>query len=228
MKDQKAVASPSDIPRGPRNALQTKERILLAAIDEFCEHGYAGTSTTRIMSAAGCNIRMLYHYFDSKEGLYLAALTRVYQDVRRCEASTNFWNLPPRQGIIALTQFTFDYMLKNPSFPRMIINENLNKGRAAVNIAEAITSASKPLVRKVDDLIAQGHASGEFRSRPDALQLYMTILGLSFIHITNRFTLTTTFGVDVASDAFLMERRSNVTQAVLGLLYMDVAQRDTI
>ncbi|WP_372922854.1 TetR/AcrR family transcriptional regulator [Roseovarius sp.] len=222
MKDQKAIASPSGVPREPRSGLQTKEKILLAAIEEFCEHGYAGTSTTRIMSAAGCNIRMLYHYFDSKDGVYLAALTRVYQDVRSCEASTNFWSLPPREGIIALTQFTFDYMLKNPSFPRMIINENLNKGRASVNIAEAIRSASKPLISRLDDLIAQGHASGEFRNRPDALQLYLTILGLSFIHITNKFTLTTTFGIDVASEAFLMKRRSYVTQAVLGSLYIDI------
>lgn len=222
MNDQKAVAPQSGAPREPRSGPQTKEKILLAAIDEFCEHGYAGTSTTGIMAAAGCNIRMLNHYFESKDGLYRAALTRVFQDVRSREASTNFWSLPPRQGIIALTQFTFDYMLNNPSFPRMIINENLNKGRAAANVAEAITSASKPLISKVDTLIAQGHASGEFHNRPDALQLYLTILGLSFIHITNRFTLTTTFGVDVASEPFLTARRDHVTQAVLGLLYSEI------
>jgi AcrR family transcriptional regulator len=222
MRDHKAAEPPSGTTREPRSGLQTKEKILLAAIEEFCEHGYAGTSTTRIMRAAGCNIRMLYHYFESKEGLYLAALKRVYRDVRSSEAATNFWSLPPRQGIVALTHFTFDYMLKNPSFPRMIINENINKGRAAVNVADAITSASKPLISKVDQLISEGHASGEFINRPDALQLYLTILGLSFIHITNRFTLTTTFGVDVASEPFLTARKTYVTQAVLGLLYCDI------
>tara|TARA_R100001369_G_scaffold74204_1_gene102884 strand:+ start:171 stop:899 length:729 start_codon:yes stop_codon:yes gene_type:complete len=201
-----------------RSASQTKEKILLAAIEEFCEHGYAGASTTSIVSAAGCNIRMLYHYFESKDGLYLAALTRVYQHLRSSEASADFWNLPPRQAIIALTHFTFDYMVKNQSFPRMIINENLNKGRAAVNIADSIRTASSPFIAKIDKLISQGHTSGEFSHRPDALNLYLTILGLSFIHITNRFTLTATFGVDMSSEVFLSERREHITHTILALL----------
>ena len=221
MDDHKAAEAQSSAQRELRSGL-TKEKILNAAIEEFCEHGYAGTSTTRIMRAAGCNIRMLYHYFGSKEGLYLAALTRVYQDVRSSEAATNFWSLPPRQGVVALTHFTFDYMLKNQNFPRMIINENLNKGQAATHVADAITAASKPLIEKIDHMISKGHASGEFTNRPDAFQLYLTILGLSFIHITNRFTLTTTFGVDVTSETFLAERRSHVTQAVLGVLDSDI------
>lgn len=218
MNDHKAAKMQAGAQRELRSGLQTKENILAAAIEEFCEHGYAGTSTTRIVQAAGCNIRMLYHYFGSKEGLYQAALARVYQDVRSSEDATNFWSLPPRQGVVALTHFTFDYMLKNQRFPRMIINENLNKGQAATQIADAITAASKPLLAKVDAMIAKGYASGEFTNRPNAFQLYLTILGLSFIHITNRFTLTTTFGVDVTSKAFLAERRRHVTHAVLGIL----------
>ncbi|ARE83604.1 TetR family transcriptional regulator [Roseovarius mucosus] len=217
-------AVPEVAPRSEgRSASQTKEKILLAAIEEFCEHGYAGASTTNIVRAAGCNIRMLYHYFESKDGLYLAALTRVYQHLRSSEASANFWNLPPKQAIIALTHFTFDYMLRNQSFPRMIINENLNKGRAAVNIADSIRTASAPFIAKIDKLISQGHASGEFPYRPDALNLYLTILGLSFIHITNRFTLTATFGVDMSSPEFLAERKRHVTQAVLALLSSDIS-----
>lgn len=204
-----------------RSAAQTKEKLLIAAIEEFCEHGYAGTSTTSIVRAAGCNIRMLYHYFESKDGLYRAALSRVYQHLRSSEASANFWSLPPRQAIVSLTHFTFDYMLKNQSFPRMIINENLNKGRAAVHISDSIKTASEPFIAKIDKLISQGHSAGDFSNRPDALHLYLTILGLSFIHITNRFTLTATFGVDMSSDAFLSARKGHVTQAVLALLSCD-------
>lgn len=219
LMSNKISAIPEVVSRSEgRSASQTKEKILLAAIEEFCEHGYAGASTTSIVRAAGCNIRMLYHYFESKDGLYCAALTRVYQHLRSSEASANFWSLPPKHAVIALTHFTFDYMLKNQSFPRMIINENLNKGRAAVNIADSIRTASAPFIAKIDKLISQGHASGDFANRPDALNLYLTILGLSFIHITNRFTLTTTFGVDMSSEVFLSERREHITQTILALL----------
>lgn len=201
-----------------RNSVETKESILIAAIDEFCAHGYAGANTTRIVRAAGCNIRMLYHYFESKDGLYLAALTRVYEELRSSEEATNFCNAPPREGIVALTHFTFDYMRDNPRFPKMILNENLNQGRAAAQISQTINTTARPFIEKIDGLLAKGYADGAFTRRCDALHLYLTILALSFIHVSNQHTLAATFGVDLGSASFLRERKAHVTDVVLAYL----------
>lgn len=201
-----------------RNSVETKENILIAAIDEFCAHGYAGANTTRIVRAAGCNIRMLYHYFESKDGLYMAALSRVYEELRSSEEATNFWNAPPRDGIVALTHFTFDYMRDNPRFPKMILNENLNQGRAAAQISQAINTTARPFIQKIDGLLAKGHAEGVFTRRLDPLHLYLTILALSFIHISNQHTLAATFGIDLGSATFLMDRKAHVTDVVLAYL----------
>lgn len=217
MKDGRR-AGPGDEPKQTRNSVETKEKILNAAIEEFCANGYAGSNTTRIVQAAGCNIRMLYHYFENKDGLYLAALTRVYQELRSSEDATNFWSLPPRDGVVALTHFTFDYMIRNQRFPKMILNENFNKGRAVGQVAEVISTTSRPFIQKIDALLAKGHAEGAFPRRPEALHLYLTILALSFIHISNAYTLRATFGVDLGSDAFLAERRAHVTDVVLSYL----------
>lgn len=219
MKDnRRGIKSPEDDTRQGRNGAETKEKILNAAIEEFCAHGYAGANTTRIVNAAGCNIRMLYHYFENKDGLYLAALTRVYQELRSSEEATNFWNLPPREGIAALTHFTFDYMHRNQQFPKMILNENLNMGRAVSQASQAISTTAKPFIDKIDGLLEKGHASGDFTRRPDALHLYLTILALSFIHISNAHTLAATFRVDLSSEAFLAERRAHVTEVVLSYI----------
>ena len=201
-----------------RNSTETKEKILDSAIVEFCAHGYAGASTTRIVRAAGCNIRMLYHYFDSKDGLYLAALTRVYEDLRASEDATNFWSAPPREGIVALTHFTFDYMHENRRFPKMILNENLNQGRAAAQIAQAINTTARPFIEKIEALLKKGHEQGVFTRLPDPLHLYLTILALSFIHISNQYTLTATFGIDLTAPAFLRDRKAHVGEVVLALL----------
>lgn len=205
-------------PRQNRNSEETRERILQAAIDEFCAHGFAGANTTRIVKAAGCNIRMLYHYFESKNGLYLAALSRVYQELRTSEDATHFERLPPRDGVIALTHFTFDYMRSNPQFPKMIINENIRMGQSMADISESIKSTSRPFIEKIDSLLEKGHACGIFPQRADAFHLYLTILALSFIHISNAYTLPATFGIDVGSEMFLEERKHHATRVVLGYL----------
>lgn len=204
--------------RQTRNSQVTREQILNAAIDEFCAEGYAGANTTRIVQAAGCNIRMLYHYFENKDGLYLAALTRVYEQLRSSEHETSFWDLPPRDGVVALTHFTFDYMLRNPSFPRMILNENLNAGRAAAQVRETIFSSARPFLDNIGTLLERGHAAGDFTHRPPALHLYLTILSLSFIHISNRHTLEATFGVDLGADPFLQDRKAHATEVILSYL----------
>ncbi|MBY6059381.1 TetR/AcrR family transcriptional regulator [Leisingera daeponensis] len=215
---QAARAAHTSAPRQMRNGAETKEKILNAAIGEFCEHGYAGASTARITKAAGCNIRMLYHYFENKDGLYLAALTRVYEDLRHSEQATNFWSLPPREGVTALTHFTFDYMRLNQSFPKMIINENINQGRAAQQASEAILTTARPFLENIRHLIDKGHAAGEFSHRPDALHLYLTILALSFIHISNQHTLSAAFDTDLGAETFLSSRKAHVTEVVLAYL----------
>jgi AcrR family transcriptional regulator len=57
-----------------RDPVRTRERILRAARREFVAKGFAGARVDVIARAAAVNKRMLYHYFDNKEGLYRATL----------------------------------------------------------------------------------------------------------------------------------------------------------
>jgi len=54
--------------------LNARERLLETAIDMFAEKGYAGTSVREIVDRAGVSKPVLYYYFKSKEGLFLAIL----------------------------------------------------------------------------------------------------------------------------------------------------------
>jgi AcrR family transcriptional regulator len=55
-----------------RKGGETRQRILLAALREFGEHGYEAASTRRIAAAAGLRVPALSYYFGSKQGLYCA------------------------------------------------------------------------------------------------------------------------------------------------------------
>jgi len=48
-----------------------QERLLDAAEELFCEHGFKGTSIRDIAASAGCNIASVNYYFGGKNNLYI-------------------------------------------------------------------------------------------------------------------------------------------------------------
>src|ERR671917_919994 len=59
-----------------RKGQATRERIVEAATALIGLHGVAGTSTEDVRKAAGVSGSQLYHYFDSKQALIRAVITR--------------------------------------------------------------------------------------------------------------------------------------------------------
>jgi len=53
-----------------------RERLLDAAEELFCEHGFEGTSIRDIAAAANCNIASVNYYFGGKENLYIEVWRR--------------------------------------------------------------------------------------------------------------------------------------------------------
>ncbi len=67
---------PLDDSRKSRSdGVQSRERLLMAAMRLFAEQGFARTSTREIALAAGTNIASISYYFGDKAGLYRAAFT---------------------------------------------------------------------------------------------------------------------------------------------------------
>lgn len=64
---------------GYQRGEETRLRIILAALNQFAQHGYDGASTRQIASAAGVNAPALQYYFDHKEGLYLACVEHILE-----------------------------------------------------------------------------------------------------------------------------------------------------
>ena len=60
---------------------ESREKIIRAAFKEFGEHGYEGASTNQICLAAGISKGLLYHYFGSKEKLFLSVCDCCIRDI---------------------------------------------------------------------------------------------------------------------------------------------------
>ena len=72
-KVAKVKAAAASKPR-TRDAEATKARILDAAKREFAKNGLGGARVDVIADKARANKRMIYHYFESKEGLFQTIL----------------------------------------------------------------------------------------------------------------------------------------------------------
>lgn len=197
-----------------RDAAATKARILKAGLAEFGAKGYGGARTDGIAKRAKCNIRMLYHYFGGKEGLYLACLEQVYFHIREEERTLNLADLPPVEALTKLVHFTFDHMRKNPDFVHMAAAENTMRGKFVKKLPQ-IAEAAESLVDAIRDILARGERDCRFRTDVDALQLYVSVLSLSYLHLSNRHTLSVTYAQDMTEQAWLDERRHHVADMIL-------------
>jgi AcrR family transcriptional regulator len=70
----------------PRDAAATRQLLLQAARARFAHDGYAATTVRVIAADAGVNVALINRYFDSKEGLFEACITRVGEELSRPDA----------------------------------------------------------------------------------------------------------------------------------------------
>lgn len=64
--------SPAAAPTRPGEAVANSREVLLqTALDFFSKRGFTGTSIRDIANALGISVSNIYHYFGSKEGLWL-------------------------------------------------------------------------------------------------------------------------------------------------------------
>src|SRR4051794_3472731 len=68
------------MPTTRMSAADRRDTVLDAAVVEFAEGGYVGTSTDDIARRAGISQPYLFRLFGTKKGLYLATVERCFQE----------------------------------------------------------------------------------------------------------------------------------------------------
>lgn len=200
-----------------RDAERSRQDILAAALGEFAEHGLGGARMDRIAERAGLNKRLIYYYFESKEGLFLAVLERAYEGIRGEEQKLNLTQTEPIEAIRRLIAFTWNYYIAHPEFLNLLNSENLHRARYLKQSSKVKTLHS-PLVRTLADVLERGVKQGLFRAGVDPVQLYISIAGLSYFYLGNNHTLSTIFDRELLGVKAQVERLSHTTDLILGYL----------
>jgi AcrR family transcriptional regulator len=204
----------------PRDAGQTRKRILDAATVEFARKGLGGARVDAIATRAKSNKRMIYHYFGSKEGLFTAVLENAYLGIRSAEQSLKLEELPPEEAIARLVRFTWSYYLAHPEFLTLVNSENLHRAKH-LKTSEAIRQSSGQLVAMVGRILERGVKAGVFRPGVDPVQLNITIAAIGYYYFTNRFTGAIVYERDYMAPANLDARLAFNLDTILRLLKKD-------
>jgi TetR/AcrR family transcriptional regulator len=200
-----------------RDAAATRKRILEAAIDEFAERGFSGARIDSIAQRSSANMRMIYHYYGNKEELYVYVLDHVYEDIRKREASLKLANLAPYEAMMKLFNFTFSHFEANPHVIALWTGENLQKG-LYLSTAPRAAKLTSPLVDAIRETLTRGEAEKAFRPGIDPLQLYVSMVALSYFHLSNAYTLSAIFQTNLQSARWRNERRRHAQEMLSAYL----------
>lgn len=198
-----------------QNPERVKRDILNAAMAEFARSGLSGAKIDDISAKTDTSKRMIYYYFGDKEGLYARALEAAYAKVRDGEKNLDLDALPPREALERLVAFTFDHHRRNPDFIRMVMIENVHHADY-LRQSDVIGALNAGAISRLENLIARGEASGDFRPGVDATELHWQISALSVFNVSNKPTFSALFGKSIYTRDGQNRLRDRAVAMVLG------------
>jgi AcrR family transcriptional regulator len=158
--------------------------------------------------------RMIYYYFGSKEGLYIAVLEAAYSRMRSIESGLHLQDLAPEDALRKLVGFTVDYQLGHPEFIRLVMNENMHRGQYLAQ-SKTIQRLNVPAIEGLRQVLVRGQQEGVFRGGLDPLDLHMSISALSVFNVANRHTFSLIFKCDLQTAASVVARRDSIIEMVV-------------
>ena len=201
-------------PTRTNDPARTMAGILEVATAEFASKGLSGARIDEIAAATRTSKRMIYYYFDSKEGLYLAVLEEAYRRMRSIESELQLGDLPPEAALRRLVEFTFDHHFSNQDYIRLVMSENMQRGEylAQSRIIQELNVTAIDAIRQLYD---RGVAEGLFRTGLDAIDIHASISALTFFNVSNQHTFGLIFKHDPAAEAARAQRRSNIVEMIV-------------
>ncbi len=193
-----------------RDPQRSRKKILYTAEKLFARRGF-DASVDDIADRAGLNKRMIYHYFGSKEGLWNAVLLHQYE-----KASLPELDLPQNIDLVDMVEILVEkyyrFLAADPKFVRLLMFENLRRGKSITAIPVAETKL--PVLQSLTGALKKIETN---RSRGDLLladHLLIDCIALCFFFFSNQSTLSAALGVELSGQA-QMELRIRHVKSLL-------------
>jgi AcrR family transcriptional regulator len=200
-----------------KDPARTRADILEVAADEFATHGLSGARVDAIADRTRTSKRMIYYYFGDKEGVFTAVLENAYSSVRAIEALSALDALEPEDALRNLVEQTFENDDANEAFVRLVAIENIHRG-AHLSDADQIRKINHRIIKVIDNILQRGRARGAFRDDLDAIDVHMAISALCFFRVSNKYTFSKIFDVDLSGPERRDKHKKMAVEAIIRLV----------
>jgi TetR/AcrR family transcriptional regulator len=184
----------------------TVKRIVVAARKVFAQRGLAGARMDQIARVAGVNKALPYYYFRDKEELHRFVLETMIAQISGQMESPAVRAMDPPERVKALVNLTFDFVMRNPAYPRLIQREMMADRRP---LHWMVVAHHRPLHKRAVKTIREGIARGQFRT-VDPDQMVFTIFGMIMYYFATGQLASQIWNRDIWNPKNVEQRRRAV------------------
>jgi len=189
--------------RPQQRTLDTRDRLVDAALEVFARHGFEGATTREIARRAGVALAALPYHFNTKEELWKAAADRIFGQLGQAFVA----RLAALEGVDVRTRLRLvlrdfvRFQAKHPQLHRFMIQEGIAR---TPRLEWLVETHIRPIFDFVQGLIAEAERSGFVPLGRPAHLHYMLIGAASSVYaLAAEFELLT--GEDPSAEALVAE-----------------------
>lgn len=190
----------------------SRARILKAATEIFAQKGPEGSRVDEIAEKAGINKRMLYHYFGSKEDLYVEVLRTNYHKIFALSKKAFILGDNPKENVTRAIRAYFYFLAQNEEFVRLTSWEALSGGRF---IGKVIPQFFDLVELEFGDIIQHGIQRKLISPDIDIRQVLLSVQALCLAYFNRRELVQPLWQENMMSESMLEAR----LQHILGLIF---------
>jgi len=135
----------------------TRERILVAALEVFAEHGFDGAHTREIAERAGANLGLIKYYFNNKELLWKASVARAFAELQADLAGEPGNSVGTRDRLVRGVRQFVRFLARHPEFMRLMNDEAKRDSRRMRWLADHYV---RPMSKLLDAQFERAQAEG--------------------------------------------------------------------
>ena len=160
-------------------SLNTEQKIIEAAEQEFLRKGFDGARTTSIAAKAGVTHAMFHYYFRTKEKIFekiisqkLELLTNLIME----SISIKYFSL--EEKLKRIIDIHIDFVSENPELPGFLVREIFNNPERFEILKERFETFAPLLIQNLQKELNKGIEDGKYR-KVDARMLLIDIISLN-------------------------------------------------
>ena len=203
------------------NKDNTEDKILEAAKTVFIQKGMDGARMQEIANEAGINKALLHYYFRTKQKLFEAIFSKVFNQIFPDIRSLIFSDKPFEERLSAFVERYIDLLLKNPFLPAFILKEINRDPDFLASIIKKQGINPEEMLQMIEREMEAGTIC-----RMDPRDLMVNILGLSIFPFAARPLMQIMFFNNSKKEykEFLVKRKETVKIFILDSILVNKKQ----